>query len=178
MKARRVSATALVLAVAGMACADEARLAIVHRTAVEPSGAFAYWIELPGVNPMPRPVVGLWSEMSGTFVLFLDPLVRLTRVQGFAATDIGSVFEGDLNLVSLQGRGLALFAPHKEQPFENRDAWGERRIDYTVPAHDTALYVKWVCRATGPSWDPLYHVPTGRVEARCHFGLSIDAVQP
>jgi hypothetical protein len=153
--------------------------AILHRTGTEPDGRFAYWVELPGVQPMDHDIQGgLWAEESGTFVLRLDPGVKLLRVQAFAATDIGKVFEGDLNLTTPQGRGLALFAPHKEQPFQNVDGWlGERRPDYTVPVDDTALYLRWVCRVTGPAFDPLYRTPTGRVETRCHFGLSIDAQQ-
>lgn len=165
----------------GTACSSlaETKTAIVHRSTVEADGHFSYWLDFPGVNPMEKKIQGLWNSEQGDYVVVLDPGVKLLRVQGFAATDIGTVFEGDLNLIAPGGRALALFAPHKERPFENRDAWGERLIPdgYTVPVDNPVLSVRWVCRATGPSWDPKTYTMTGRVEARCHFGMSIDAKQ-
>lgn len=150
--------------------------AIVHRTSVEPDGRFSYWIELPGVQPMDHDVVGLWSEESGTYLLRLDPGVRLLRAHAFIATDVGKVFEGDFYLLSPWGRRLASWAPHKEQPFENRDGWLEvRAVDYTVPVDQIELSLEWVCRATGPRFDVLTRQPTAIVETRCHFALQIDA---
>ncbi len=166
----------MILALA-LACCVEA---VVHRTPVEKDGTFMYWTELPGVQPMPDRIKGLWNQRDGWFRLKLDPGVRLTRIRRFAASDIGSTFEGDLIPMTLEGRHLAQTAPHKERPFENYNGWFDSNDpEYTVPFDRPEILLRWVCRVTGPWYDNMTLQPLSldpkEAQTRCHFGIEISA---
>ncbi len=153
--------------------------AVAHRSPADSAGRFTYWLDLPGVQPIDHDIQGLWSDERGSFVVALDPGARILRMHAFAATDVGKVFEGDIMVRTIEGRLLAAWAPHKEQPFECWDGWlQERRPDFVVPYDDPRLTIEWVCRVTGQRYDVLTREATGEVETRCHFGMYFDAEQP
>lgn len=120
----------------------------------------------------------LWNEVGGQGYAYIPAGENVTRIEIFMATDRGSCYEGNVQVLDQYGSAWAKRAEHKEHPFENYEAIRYYPTDFITDG--SPLLIRWLCRVGCARYDPdtdqRFVKPDGTLDysARCHFGIELE----
>lgn len=116
-----------------------------------------------------------WVTVSGIGRAEVPAGLRVRRFWSFVASDSGTCFEGNFDILDEYGTPLFPRAEHKEVPFKVYDAW--KYLDPPGGEYVTTgpLLVRWDCRVGCEQHDLTTRAPMPGVFAtRCHINVNLE----
>lgn len=116
-----------------------------------------------------------WATVSGEGRADLPAGLRVKRFWSFVASDQGTCFEGNFDVLDQYGTPLFPRAEHKERPFAVYNAW--KYLDPTGGEYLTTgpINVRWECRVGCEQHNLDTRLPMRGVFAtRCHLDVRLE----